>query len=194
VPPEHGNVSLHEEDVLILMLCGFFEPMARSLRTIEQLAQVDSVKQHLQVEQVPKSTLSDAMAAFGLSICGRWLRNFTSRCRICSGWTRNLRKWPRRSLPGWLAVSDGGRRGLGHAAGARTRTRTLIRRSAESTGGCAAMDDRGFCGNRRGTQRGRAAAMKPMLQSGVLYLFDRAYYPFNFINSVLEVNADLVCD
>src|SRR5258708_36676349 len=64
VPAEHGNVSLHEEDVLILMLCGFFEPLARSLRTIEQLAQVDSVKRHLRVEHVPKSTLSGALARF----------------------------------------------------------------------------------------------------------------------------------
>src|SRR4051812_17833111 len=47
VPPEHGNVTLHEEDVLVLMLCGFFDPLVRSLRTYEQLAQVPSVKQHL---------------------------------------------------------------------------------------------------------------------------------------------------
>ena len=64
VPPEHGNVSLREEDVLIVMLCGFFDPLVRSLRTIEQLAQVPSVKQHLQAAQVPKSTLSDALSRF----------------------------------------------------------------------------------------------------------------------------------
>jgi len=71
VPPEHGNVSLHEEDVLIVLLCGFFDPLVRSLRTIEQLAQVPSVQEHLGVQQVPKSTLSDAWHDSAQSICGR---------------------------------------------------------------------------------------------------------------------------
>lgn len=56
---QHGNRSLFLDDVFVVYLLAFFNPCIRSLRTLEDLSQVDSVQQHLSVQKVCKSTLSD---------------------------------------------------------------------------------------------------------------------------------------
>ena len=62
--PAHGNRGLHDDKVLGVLLCAFFEPSCRSLRTIDQLSAVPGVKELLESDRVPRSTLSDALARF----------------------------------------------------------------------------------------------------------------------------------
>ena len=57
--PSHGNQKLFLDDVFILNLLAFFNPMIRSLRTAEDFSQTRQAQKHLSVRKVCKSTLSD---------------------------------------------------------------------------------------------------------------------------------------
>jgi hypothetical protein len=60
----HPNRVLFYDDLLIAYLLAFFNPAVRSLRLIEDLSQIPAINQHLSVQAVCKSTLSDANALF----------------------------------------------------------------------------------------------------------------------------------
>jgi hypothetical protein len=55
----HGNQHLFLDDVFVVYLLAFFNPMIRSLRTIEDLSQSSQAQKHLSIDRVCKSTLSD---------------------------------------------------------------------------------------------------------------------------------------
>lgn len=55
----HGNRRLCLNDVFVAYLLAFFNPLVRSLRTIEDLSQTRQAQKHLAVERICKSTLSD---------------------------------------------------------------------------------------------------------------------------------------
>ncbi len=60
----HPNRVLFYDDVVLCYLLAFFNPAVRSLRLIEDLSQLAAVNQHLSVDVVCRSTLSDANALF----------------------------------------------------------------------------------------------------------------------------------
>ena len=60
----HHNRVLFFDDVLTVYLVAFFNPVLRSLRCIEDVSQFPGINQHLNVDAVCKSTLSEANALF----------------------------------------------------------------------------------------------------------------------------------
>jgi hypothetical protein len=58
--PAHGNRKLHVERLFLGLLMAFFEPMARSLRTIEDQGNFEG---RLDLDRLARSTTSDALAA-----------------------------------------------------------------------------------------------------------------------------------
>ena len=62
--PAHGNRDLHDDKVLGILLCAFFEPSCRSLRLLDQLSAVPGVKELLESERLPRTTIDDALARF----------------------------------------------------------------------------------------------------------------------------------
>lgn len=59
--PAHGNRKLHVDQLFLGLLMAFFEPMARSLRTIEDRGNFDG---RLDLGKLARSTTADALAAF----------------------------------------------------------------------------------------------------------------------------------
>lgn len=59
--PAHGNTKLHADQLLLGLLFSFFDPMARSLRRIEDHGNFD---RRLDLNRLARSTTSDALAAF----------------------------------------------------------------------------------------------------------------------------------
>lgn len=55
----HGNRRLYLDDVLICYLLAFFNPVLRSLRTVEDFSRTTQAARHLSVDRIPRSTLSD---------------------------------------------------------------------------------------------------------------------------------------
>ena len=60
----HPNRVLHDDQVLVACLLGFFNPTVRSLRTLEDLSAFPKVQRELDLERVCKSTFSDAARDF----------------------------------------------------------------------------------------------------------------------------------
>ena len=56
---QHGNRMLFMDDVFVVYLLAFFNPCIRSLRTLEDLSQTKQVQEHISIEKICKSTLSD---------------------------------------------------------------------------------------------------------------------------------------
>ena len=59
--PAHGNRTLRADQLLLGLLLAFFDPMARSLRTIEDK---DDFGGRLDLPRLARSTTADALAAF----------------------------------------------------------------------------------------------------------------------------------
>src|SRR5437870_5208952 len=59
--PAHGNRKLFPHHLLLGLLFSFFDPMARSLRTIEDKKDFDG---RLDLPRLARSTTADALAAF----------------------------------------------------------------------------------------------------------------------------------
>jgi hypothetical protein len=193
VPPEHGNVSLREEDVLIVSLAGFFDPLVRSLRTIEQLAQVPSVKEHLSVDSVPRSTLSDALARFRVEHLRPLLENLQKQVPQLAKLDPDLALVTQKIVAG-----DGSLfRLAGDVAWALQRKKNKAGAIDSQVKLHLLLDVRRWCaedfvvkgGDHKG---GEPSAMAGMLRPDTLYLFDRAYYPFDFVCQILASNADFV--
>jgi hypothetical protein len=193
VPPEHGNVALGEVDVLIVLLCAFYDPLVRSLRTLEQLAQVPSVKSHLKARQAPKSTLSDAMARFHVEHLRPLIQELQKQLPQLHRMDPDLDR-----VAGKIVAGDGSLfRLAGEVTWALQRRKngdgdidSQVRLNLQVDVKRWTMENFSISGNAH--KGGEAAAMKPMLQSGVLYLFDRAYYPYEFICSILDIGSDFV--
>ena len=60
----HPNRVLHDDQLLVACLLGFFNPTVRSLRTLEDLSSFPRVQRELDLERVCRSTFSDAANAF----------------------------------------------------------------------------------------------------------------------------------
>ncbi len=60
----HPNRVLFYDDLLVALLLAFFNPVARSLRGIEDASQTPGVRQHLDIDTLHRSTVSEAMALF----------------------------------------------------------------------------------------------------------------------------------
>ena len=63
--PAHGNRVLHADQLLLGLLLAFFQPMVRSLRTIEDAKDFDG---RIDLPRLARSTTSDALAAFSPDI------------------------------------------------------------------------------------------------------------------------------
>ena len=64
----HPNRDLYLDDVVIILLLGFFNSDIRSLRKLELFSQVPGVKQSLNVDRVCRSTLSEGLNLFDPSL------------------------------------------------------------------------------------------------------------------------------
>jgi DDE family transposase len=191
--PEHGNVTLGEEDVLVICLAGFFDPQVRSLRTIEQLAAVPAVKRHLQARHVPRSTLSDALDRFRTGNLPLLVRELQKQVPALARIDPDLEK-----VAGKIVAGDGSLfRLAGEVTWALQRTRnkagdidSQVRLNLQVDVQRWTVEDLLVGG--REPAGGEPAAMRTMLRGGVLYLFDRGYYAFDLLSAVLEKGSDFV--
>lgn len=60
----HPNRVLHYDDLVLALLIAFFNPVARSLRGIEDASQLPGIRQRLDVDCVKRATASDALELF----------------------------------------------------------------------------------------------------------------------------------
>jgi hypothetical protein len=193
---EHGNTRLRQVDVLLVLLASFFNPAVRSLRLIEQLSQLPWMRGHLAVEKAARSTLSDALKRFDpqaliplieqltqqipalekMSRSDRELRDLLGVCREIVAADGSMF---RAAMDVTWALNQGGRGGKSQAV--RMNLQLDVERFLPV--------DLSVSGAEQGSE---PAAYLGRLLSGVIYLIDRNYVHFGFINAVLEAQSDFV--
>jgi hypothetical protein len=190
-PAVHGNTQLHLSDVLLVMLAAFFNPTVRSQRLIEQLSQLPWVQQHLKVEAVCKSTLSDALQRFEPQQLAPLIENLMKQVPQL----HRIEKGQLEEVCQQILAADGSLWNLpadvlwalqGRSHG---KKRGQVRINWQLDIRCFTPADLSVSGQAEGSE---AAAFIPRLHENVIYLVDRNFVHFGFLHAVLEKNSELV--
>jgi hypothetical protein len=188
----HGNERLHYRGVVGALLCAAFEPAVRSLRTIDDLSLFDSVRQCTGAQRVARSTLSDALARFdpaALKPVIQALAGQMPQLKRLDGDTESI---TRRIIAGdgsWWNLAGEVTHALQMRRGNTDNFQSRVRLNLQLDVDSFLPTDFDVSGAGDGSE---AAAFARNLQSGVVYLVDRNFTHFGFINAVLHKGSNLV--
>lgn len=195
----HGNTKLNVSDTLLVLLAAFFNPMVRSTRLVEQLSQMQWASEHLSVDKVCRSTLSDALARFDPSALTPVIQGLMKQIPHLARLDNDLAKVCKK-----VVAADGSTFSLAaDVAWAMMRARGGKGRDGKKDGrkhGTCRLNlqlyvdsfvpaDLSVSGADEGSE---AAAFQARIMAGVTYLFDRNFVHFGLINSVLDAGSDIV--
>lgn len=187
----HGNTRLYDCDVFTALLCGFFDPLVRSQRTIEQLSEVPAVQEQLEVDRIPRSTLSDALSRFNTEPLFHVLQLLKRQLPPLKYADANLEQ-----LVGKLVAADASYFNMaGDVAWA------LRQKNADGTVLSRVRLDFQLDVRRwtpemfavHGSEMGNESrSQELMLQKDVIYLVDRLYAHHRFIKKIFAAGAHVV--
>jgi hypothetical protein len=186
--PAHGNRTLHADQLLLGLLCAFFDPLARSLRTIEGHGDFGG---RLDLPRLARSTTADALAAFDPSCLKPVIDDLRERVPHLPHADADLAGITRR-----IIAADGTYLNtLADVAWALHQTRRDGRRHGQVRANVQmdvaswtpqAMTVSGDDGE------SEPAAFAGDLLSGVLYVLDRNFLDFSFLTELLARGNDVV--
>jgi len=187
----HGNERLHLRGMVGVLLAAAFEPAVRSLRTIDDLSLHAKVQAFSGVDRVARSTLSDAMAKFDPQELRPLIQAIQKQLpkldRIDAETADLARKiiaadgsWF--NLAGEVTHALQCRRGN---TGRQCRVRLNLQLDVDAF--CPADFD--VSGKSDGSE---ANAFIRFIQPDCIYLVDRNFVHFGFINAVLKKNSNFV--
>jgi hypothetical protein len=187
----HHNRTLCYDHVLVAYLLAFYNPLVRSLRTINVLSTFPKVKELLGDREIAKSTLSDANRVFDPKLLEPVILDLQQQIPGVQHQNPELAKILQEIIAG-----DGSMFRLA----ADVAWALHLTKSNEKTLGQARFNlqlnvitglPRQFSvsGNEQGSE---SAAFKLLIEPGVIYLHDRNFVDFDFIEAVLKAPADLV--
>jgi hypothetical protein len=188
----HGNASLQTIDLLIVMLAAFYNPIVRSQRLVEALSEQAWMKARTSVERVPRSTLSEAMKRFDpealrplLKDLARRVPGLGKRDADLEGVTRQVlaNDGSMFNLAGEVAWAMANRKG--RSAQSQSRVRLNLQLDVER--GCPVECD--ISGGGEGSE---AAAFQRRLQPHLIYVLDRNFVNFGFLQAVLDIDSNFV--
>jgi hypothetical protein len=186
--PAHGNRKLHFDDLFLGLLLAFFDPLARSLRLIEDAADFGG---KLDLKRLARSTTADALAVFDPRLLEPLIDDLRQRLPDLSSEQKDLASITRR-----IIAADGTYlTTLADVAWALRHTK----RSGKKQGQVRAnvQIDVATWTPQVVTVSGDDAqsepqAFAPDLLEGVLYVFDRNFLDFAFLTQVMAKNNDFV--
>lgn len=190
----HGNADLKTIDVLIVMLAAFFNPMARSQRCIDALSQQKHVREQTNVNRVARSTLSDALRRFDPEQLKPFIGILANQIPALGRRDADLASVTRQ-----IIAADGSYFDLiGEAAWAMhssrlkddgTPRKDQLRLNLQLDVQTFAPVDCDISGNDDNTE---AHAFIRSLRPGVIYVADRNFIHYGFVNAVFDRGANLV--
>lgn len=190
----HGNADLKTIDVLIVMLAAFFDPVARSHRCIEALSRQEHLREQTGIARVPKSTLFDAFRRFEPEQLRPLIEQLAARIPALGRRDADLEKITRQ-----IVAADGSYfELLGEAAWAMnsgrlhddgTPRKDQFRLNLQ-------LDVQSFspvdCDISGGDDNTEAAAFMRRIKPGVIYVADRNFVHYGFVNAVFANDSNLV--
>lgn len=188
----HGNADLKLIDVLIVMLSAFYNPMARSHRCIEALSRQAHLREQTGVARVPKSTLFDALRRFDPEQLRPLIEELTAKVPGLGRRDADLEKITRQIIAAdgsyfdligeaaWALVTRGEAGTLRHDQ-VRLNLQLDVERFTPVDCDLSGHDD-----------AGEAKALMRRLKRGVIYVVDRNFIHYAFINTVFANDSSLV--
>lgn len=186
--PDHGNRKLTADRLLLGLLMAFFDPMVRSLRTIEDQGNFDG---RLDLPRLARSTTADALTAFDPACLKPIIDDLRRRVPHLSGADMGLEGITRQIIAAdgtylntladvtW-ALRQTRRNGKGHGQ-VRANVQMDVATWTPQVVTISGDDD----------QSEPAAFAKDLLE-GVLYVFDRNFLDFGFLQQLLDKDNDFV--
>ena len=192
----HGNRTLHDDMVLGVLLSAFFEPACRSLRTIDQLSEVPGVKELVGTDRVARSTLSDALSRFDVSV----MDHVTAMLRRKLPELKHADPVLERLSQQVIAGDGSSFRMAGEVAWALQRRRDGRGKKDSQAKLHLQLDVRRWTmeqlrltGSAKYEQGGsEQKAMATMVQPDVIYLLDRGYCGFDLMRTILDAKSSFV--
>jgi transposase len=189
----HGNAVLGLSDTLLVLLAGFFNPMARSLRQIEHLSQMPWAAEHLGGKRVCRSTLSDALARFDPEqlkpVIDGLMKQIPHLARRDGDLEQVCRKIIAADGSTFALAADVAWAMIHQRGGKDPRSHGTCRLNMQLCVDSFTPADLSVSGADEGSE---AAAFARRILPDVTYLFDRNFVHFGLINRVLEQGSDLV--
>jgi hypothetical protein len=190
----HGNADLKTIDVLIVMLAAFFNPIARSHRCIEALSRQEHLREQTGIARVPKSTLFDALRRFDPEQLHPLIGQLAARIPALGRRNADLEKITRQ-----IVAADGSYFALlGEAAWAMNsgRLRDDGTPRQDQFRFNLQLDVQSFspvdCDISGGDDNTEAKAFIRRLKPGVIYVADRNFVHYGFVNAVFAKDSNLV--
>jgi hypothetical protein len=189
----HGNTRLTLSDTLLVLLAAFFNPMVRSLRLVEQMSQMPWAAEHLSVDKVCRSTLSDALARFEPAelspLIGQLMRQIPHLSNRDGDLEQVCRKIVAADGSSFALAADVAWAMMHQRGGKDPRNHGTCRLNLQLCVDHFTPVDLSISGADEGSE---AAVFAERILPDVIYLFDRNFVHFGLINRVLSQGSDLV--
>jgi hypothetical protein len=185
--PAHGNRKLHVDQLFLGLLLAFFDPLARSLRCIEDKQDFDG---RLDLRRLARSTTADALAVFDPDCLKPLIQDLRQRVPSLAHSNKDLCGITRQIIAAdgtYLTTLADVVWALHHAK-RNGRVQGQVRANLQ-------MDVASWCPQVltvSGDDGSEPAAFAPDLLQGVLYVIDRNFLDFGFLNELLAKDNDFV--
>jgi hypothetical protein len=189
--PAHGNQSLHLRGLLALLLSAAFEPAARSLRTMDDFSLAPAIGAMVGVDRVARSTLSDAMAKFDPAQLDPIIRALKSQLPQLNRLDPHTAQLVGKILAGdgsWFNLVGQVDHAL-HCARGNKGKQCRVRLNLQLDVDGFYPDTFDVSGKGDGSE---AAAFARNIQGDCIYLLDRNFVSFAFLNAVLAKGSHFV--
>ena len=187
----HGNAKLQLIDVLIVMLAGFYNPLVRSQRLLDALSSQQWMQDLSGVERIAKSTLSDNLARFDPHVLRPFIKQLADRVPALGRRDADLQHVTREIWAGdgsyfqtgaevaWAMLSSSRSRSIRNQVrlNLQLEVDSFTPRDCDISGADDASEPNAFIRN---------------LHPGVIYVVDRNFFSYAFINAVLDRGSNLV--
>jgi len=191
LPKAHGNERLHLRGMVGGLLAAAFEPSVWSLRPLDDLSLHPRIQKLTGVDRLPRTTLSDAMKRFDPERIKPLIHALAAQAPAMKRLDPATKELTRR-----IVAADGSWFNLAgkvtHALqcsrgnkGNQARVRLNLQIDADSFAPV-------FCDVSGKDQGNEAAAFAANIQGDCIYLVDRNFVSFAFINRVFEQKSNLV--
>lgn len=190
-PAPHGNQRLHLRGVVGILLAAAYEPSVRSLRTIDDLSLLDHSPALSGVPRVARSTLSDAMAKFDPAALKPLIAAIHGQLPQLSRFDPRTAELTRKIIAGdgsWFNLAGDVVHALQCRRGNQGR-QCRVRLNLQLDVDGFFPTDLDVSGKGDGNE---AEAFKRKLQGDCIYLWDRNFVNFSFINAILEKGSNFV--
>lgn len=188
----HPNRLLHYDDLFAAYLLAFFNPTLRSLRTIEDFSTTPQMQEHLTVDRLCRSTLSDANAVLDADLLLPLITDLRARMPALGKADAKLERLLRDVVivdgSFFRVASDVAWALRRRAAGSATRHEHFVRLDLQLCCARGVIEEAVISG--RGDSEVAVAQRK--VQSGMIYVADRGIFSFAYIERILAAGSDLL--